>query len=303
MEYIGAAVSVLKTLKTIIEFLEDQAKIHMERKEYNSEKISFHSYEKIVQSISSSHSGMGPNYAMKRYTKRDDKPEDFKFDEINCFEIVEILFANTGEVSSNLYTHFKNDKKVTQKELLDDLLELFKTYKDRCTIDVEIYLLRKTTSFPGAPEENYEDKMTAFFYKLVYTIRKNGGKGNRNDDSKNNMNSNSFSSKINSSHLQTDRPKIVSTADYSSVLTPIPSTQPYNTGGCWPSSVKPDLSLYPTWDLHKSYRDPLKDLEKSSYKISKSYKYESSSSSSSDSDYETSKSSFKIGSKKSIFNI
>ncbi|CAF1051817.1 unnamed protein product [Brachionus calyciflorus] len=169
----------------------------MERSEYTSENISFHSYEKLSKKIirgGSKYSRHCPDYAMTRYQYdcdgKHEEPKDFKFMEINRFEIVELMFANTGEVSSSLYTHFKNDKKVDQKALFDDLLELFKTYKDRCTIDVKIYLLRKETFYPNLNEGNLDVKITAYFNKLVYKITKN-------DVAKSNIKASSFTTKNN----------------------------------------------------------------------------------------------------------
>ena len=161
-EYIGYAVSAYNTLKAIADFLDKQQKIHMKRAIYAGDCIKFKSYRTIFQAGND-------NFAMVKeycssYPTNDERAKRDAFDDINRFEEVEIRFGNTGDIASNMYTHFKQDSEVFQADLLNDLKELFKTYENRARIQVKKYFIRDTISACAFGASHIK------YYKLLYTI-------------------------------------------------------------------------------------------------------------------------------------
>ena len=154
MEYVGWAVTAYKTLKLIIEFLETQSKIHMRREIYDSKRVVFKSYETFFQSLSRGNVHLPPAFSIWN-SKENDKKREKK--DIKVFESVEIEYEEMDDIRSNMYTHFKFEKEIYQKDLFEDLAELLETYKSRCKIEIEKYLVREYESILHSESQDVRD--------------------------------------------------------------------------------------------------------------------------------------------------
>ena len=167
MEYMSWAVTAYNTLKQIIKFLETQSKIHMRREIYDSRRVVFKSYETWFQSFCNNQSvSRPPKYSIWNFS-------GIENNDIKVFESVEIEYEEMEDIRSNMYTHFKSDEEIYQKDLFEDLVELLETYKTRCKIEIKIYLDREYESILNFDSEfGGKTRITARFYKLVYSLKR-----------------------------------------------------------------------------------------------------------------------------------